>query len=55
MIPGAVVQVAPLSLFWRGFRRCRHDFFTIVLSFPIVGMDGRLLAAVQLTTISSRS
>lgn len=53
MIPGAVVQVEPLALIFHGLQRA--DFFAVTLSFPIAGVDGRLLAALQLTTIAGRN
>ena len=42
VIPGAVVRVTPLVLMW-------SDFFAVVLTFPLAGIDGRLIGAVQWT------
>lgn len=53
MIPGAVVQVTPLSLAMWGMER--RDFFAVVLTFPITGIDGRLIGAVQFNQVWSSS
>ena len=50
MIPGAVVQVTPLSLHLDGFARA--DFFTVTLTFPLASIDRtRPIGAVQWTKV----
>lgn len=53
MILGAVVRVTPLSLAMWGMER--RDFFAVTLTFPLAGVDGGLIGAVQFNQVWSSS